>query len=114
MFLKQRQVINVELVESYGGIVAAGKEAIVIHATGGTLKPFQADKRISILSETVPAEMAVKVFKTTLNEFKSRDKYIQDDYRFKGSYLFFTYLMADEIFRSFQENESKKNDQNVV
>ena len=103
-----------ELVESYGGIVAAGKEAIVIHATGGTLKPFQADKRISILSETVPAEMAVKVFKTTLNEFKSRDKYIQDDYRFKGSYLFFIHLMADEIFRSFQENESKKNDQNVV
>jgi len=81
-----QKVINVELVESYGGIVAAGKEAIVIHATGGTLKPFQADKRISILSETIPAEMAVKVFKTTLNEFKSRDKYIQDDYRFKDRF----------------------------
>ena len=104
--MKQLQVINVELVESYGGIVAAGKEAIVIHATGGTLKPFQADKRISILSETVPAEMAVKVFKTTLNEFKSRDKYIQDDYRFKGLCHSKKYPMAYAIFRPFQENES--------
>ena len=112
--MKQLQVINVELVESYGGIVAAGKEAIVIHATGGTLKPFQADKRISILSETVPAEMAVKVFKTTLNEFKSRDKYIQDDYRFKGLCHLKKYPMAYAIFRPFQENEPKKNDQNVV
>jgi len=81
-----QKVINVELVESYGGIVAAGKEAIVIHATGGTLAPYQADKRISILSETVPAEMAVKVFKTTLNEFKARDRYIKDDYRFKDRF----------------------------
>ena len=83
--------------------MAAGKEAIVIHATGGTLKPFQADKRISILSETVPAEMAVKVFKTTLNEFKSRDKYIQDDYRFKGKpFIVFFYRKQNVVFfRSF-------------
>jgi RIO kinase 3 len=25
----------------------------------------------------------VKVFKTTLNEFKTRDRYIKDDHRFK-------------------------------
>jgi RIO kinase 3 len=72
-----QKMINSELVESYGGIVAAGKEAIVIHATGGSaeLDDFQGQ---------VPNEMAVKVFKTTLNEFKSREKYIQEDYRFKG------------------------------
>ena len=29
----------------------------------------------------VPKECAVKVFKTTLNEFKTRDKYIREDYR---------------------------------
>ena len=31
----------------------------------------------------VPQECAVKVFKTTLNEFKTRDRYIRDDHRFK-------------------------------
>jgi RIO kinase 3 len=31
----------------------------------------------------VPKECAIKVFKTTLNEFKTREKYIRDDYRFK-------------------------------
>lgn len=31
----------------------------------------------------VPRECAVKVFKTTLNEFKTRDRYIKDDHRFK-------------------------------
>ena len=32
----------------------------------------------------MPAECAIKIFKTTLNEFKNRDRYIKDDYRFKG------------------------------
>ncbi len=35
---------------------------------------------------SVPEECAVKVFKTTLNEFKNRDTYIREDYRFKGRY----------------------------
>ena len=34
----------------------------------------------------VPSECAVKVFKTTLNEFKNRDHYIKDDYRFKDRF----------------------------
>lgn len=32
----------------------------------------------------IPAECAVKVFKTTLNEFKNRIEYVKDDYRFKN------------------------------
>ena len=28
----------------------------------------------------------MKVFKTTLNEFKNRDRYIKDDYRFKARF----------------------------
>jgi len=31
----------------------------------------------------VPGECAVKIFKTTLNEFKNRDRYIKDDFRFR-------------------------------
>lgn len=33
--------------------------------------------------KVIPTECAIKVFKTTLNEFKNRDKYIKDDFRFK-------------------------------
>lgn len=76
--------------ESYGGIVAAGKEAIVIHASGGDSDSALLDGRLGrSLNESnqIPAEMAVKVFKTTLNEFRTRDKYIQDDYRFKGQFV---------------------------
>ena len=38
---------------------------------------------VSIEERPLPTECAVKVFKTTLNEFKNRDRYIKDDYRFK-------------------------------
>lgn len=31
----------------------------------------------------LPRECVVKVFKTTLSEFKQREKYIKDDYRFR-------------------------------
>ena len=36
--------------------------------------------------QVIPAECAVKIFKTTLNEFKNRDRYIKDDYRFKDRF----------------------------
>lgn len=36
-----------------------------------------------MVGKDVPRECAVKVFKTTLNEFKTRDRYIKDDHRFK-------------------------------
>jgi len=84
-----QKLINIGLVESYGGIVAAGKEAIVIHASGGDSDSALLDGRLGrSLNESnqIPAEMAVKVFKTTLNEFRTRDKYIQDDYRFKDRF----------------------------
>ncbi len=34
----------------------------------------------------IPKEVAIKVFKTTLNEFKNRDKYIRDDFRFRDRF----------------------------
>ena len=36
--------------------------------------------------EPMPEECAVKVFKTTLNEFKTRDRYIKDDHRFRDRF----------------------------
>ena len=55
------------------GIISTGKEAVIVHASGGV-------KGL----ETLPKEVAIKIFKTTLIEFKTREKYIKDDYRFKS------------------------------
>ena len=42
--------------------------------------------RSSMDDNPLPSECAIKVFKTTLNEFKNRDRYIKDDYRFKDRF----------------------------
>uniref|UniRef100_T1ILM6 Serine/threonine-protein kinase RIO3 n=1 Tax=Strigamia maritima TaxID=126957 RepID=T1ILM6_STRMM len=66
------KIINSGVLENVNGIVSTGKESVVLHAEGGKTE-----------TQLVPMECALKVYKTTLNEFKSRDKYIRDDYRFK-------------------------------
>lgn len=49
-----------------------------MHAEGGSGNSGEnGDKPTEI-----PSECAVKVFKTTIQEFKNRNKYIQDDYRY--------------------------------
>lgn len=55
------------------GVIATGKEAVIAHAFGGYHEKYD-----------IPQEVAIKIFKTTLTEFKSREKYIKDDYRFKA------------------------------
>jgi len=37
---------------------------------------------VSVEGKIIPSNCAIKVFKTTLNEFKNREKYIKNDYRF--------------------------------
>lgn len=64
------------LLESVGGILSSGKEAVVLHAEGGKRED----------GTEVPKACAAKIFKTTLNEFKEREKYIKDDYRFRDKY----------------------------
>lgn len=51
-----------------------GKEAVILHADSDPNFP---------LDSNVPKECVLKIFKTTLSEFKQRDKYIKDDHRFK-------------------------------
>ncbi|KAJ8714824.1 hypothetical protein PYW08_004805 [Mythimna loreyi] len=70
------KLINNELLEDINGIISTGKESVVLHANGNIKYP----------DLTVPKECAIKVFKTTLNEFKTRDKYIEADYRFKDRF----------------------------
>jgi len=51
----------------------------VLHAKGGSATP---DNQMNSLRKSIPENIAVKVFKTVMSEFRHRDKYIQDDYRF--------------------------------
>jgi RIO kinase 3 len=69
------KMIEVNLLTSLGGQIATGKESTVLHAFGGYDDEHERE---------VPVECAVKVFKTTLNEFKNRIDYCKDDYRFKN------------------------------
>lgn len=70
------KLINNGLLEDINGIISTGKESVVLHANGDTSYP----------DLVIPKECAIKVFKTTLNEFKTRDKYIEADYRFKDRF----------------------------
>lgn len=70
------KMINQELLDAVNGVVSIGKEAVILHADGN-INYGQDEGR------HLPAECAIKVFKTTLSEFKQRDKYIKDDHRFK-------------------------------
>jgi RIO kinase 3 len=69
------KMIDSGILEQINGPIASGKEAVILHADGGNAEGLD-----------VPAECAVKIFKTTLNEFKTRERYIRDDYRFKDRF----------------------------
>ncbi|CAG9859730.1 unnamed protein product [Phyllotreta striolata] len=68
------KLINNQLLEKVNGVISIGKEAVILHADTDPGFPFDPD---------LPKECVLKVFKTTLAEFKQRDKYIKDDHRFK-------------------------------
>ncbi|XP_032810475.1 serine/threonine-protein kinase RIO3 [Petromyzon marinus] len=85
------KMVNAGVLESISGCISTGKESVVFHAAGGRME-----------NKEVPSECAVKVFKTTLNEFKNRDKYIKDDYRFKDR---FSKLNPRKVIRMWAEKE---------
>lgn len=65
------KLVNNGTLDSVSGSVSTGKESVVYHAFGGSIK-----------DKSLPTEVAIKVFKTTLNEFKTREKYVHGDHRF--------------------------------
>ena len=54
--------------------------------------------------DVFPNECAVKVYKTTLIEFKTRDKYIKDDFRFRDR---FSKQNPRKIVRLWAEKEMR-------
>lgn len=71
------KLVNNQILEHVNGVISTGKEAVILHA----------DCDSAYEGELIlPKEVAIKIFKTTLNEFKQRDRYIKDDYRFKDRF----------------------------
>lgn len=64
------------ILDNVDGIISTGKEAVILH---GETNQHNAEY------PNLPKEVAIKIFSTTLNEFKQRDRYIKDDYRFRGN-----------------------------
>uniref|UniRef100_UPI003AABA598 serine/threonine-protein kinase RIO3 isoform X2 n=1 Tax=Centroberyx gerrardi TaxID=166262 RepID=UPI003AABA598 len=85
------KMVNAGVLENINGCIGTGKESVVFHADGGSLE-----------EQPVPDEVVLKVFKTTLNEFRNRDRYIKDDYRFKDR---FSKLNPRKIIRLWAEKE---------
>lgn len=89
------KLVNADILESLGGVISTGKEATIFYAPGGKSKEI-----------LVPTECVAKVFKTTLNEFKTREKYISEDYRFKDRYK---HLNPQKIVKLWAEKEMVHN-----
>ncbi|XP_066268340.1 serine/threonine-protein kinase RIO3-like [Branchiostoma lanceolatum] len=85
------KLVNAEILECINGSISTGKEACVFHAFGGKMGDL-----------LVPSECAIKVFKTTLNEFRTRDRYIKEDFRFKDR---FSKLNPRKIIKLWAEKE---------
>lgn len=86
------KMINKQLLQAVNGVISTGKEAVILHANTDP----------SYTECILPPECVIKVFKTTLNEFKTRDKYIKDDYRFKNT---FSYQNPRKIIHLWAEKE---------
>lgn len=68
------KLVNSNVINSINGVISTGKESTILYAKGGT------NTHNNTL--IIPAECIAKVYKTTLNEFRTRTKYI----RFKENY----------------------------
>ncbi len=80
------KMVNNDFLSSVNGTISTGKEAVILHAEGGPGPHDDELQESKQLSLEIPAHCAVKVFKTSLNEFKTRDKYIKDDRRFRDRF----------------------------
>lgn len=66
------KMLNSGVLAEVNGSISTGKESVVYHAVAGDAEG------------SVPGtEYAVKIFKTTLNEFKARAKYVEGEHRFR-------------------------------
>lgn len=72
------RLVKTKVINERVGFISTGKEALVSHGTPDT----KTSKNLPLL----PKEFAIKIFKTTLNDYKQRDRYIKEDFRFKDRF----------------------------
>ena len=89
------KMLNNSLLSEVGGILSTGKEAnVYLGLTDNLPNHLIIDNNINnnisnnkLLGENIgegnPGFYAIKIYKTTLNEFKNRDLYLKYDYRFR-------------------------------
>jgi len=104
------KLVASNVLESVNGVISIGKEAVVLHAKGGSATP---DNQMNSLRKSIPENIAVKVFKTVMSEFRHRDKYIQDDYRFSDRFKKLNskkiaHLWAEKECRNLERMESAR------
>lgn len=88
------RMIDKGVLDSVSGVISIGKEAVVLHVEGGDIANLDAEfvsnsskpDNFSHPIRSIPRECAVKIYKTHMTEFRQRDRYIKDDYRFKDRY----------------------------
>ncbi|KAK3773182.1 hypothetical protein RRG08_013766 [Elysia crispata] len=64
------KLINSGFLTGIDGVVSEGKEAVIFKSTGGMKD-----------EKPLPSHVILKIFKTTMNEFRIRAKYVQGDHR---------------------------------
>lgn len=64
------KLINSGFLSGIDGVVSEGKEAVIFKSTGGMKD-----------EKPLPPHVILKIFKTTMNEFRIRAKYVQGDHR---------------------------------
>ena len=67
------KLVNRGFLDEIDGVISSGKEAHIYHASSSD-------------EQHATPHVAVKIYKTTMNEFKNRQQYVEGDPRFKGRY----------------------------
>ena len=64
-----RKLQNAQIFDELGGCISSGKEAVIYHAFGET-----------------HGDVVLKIYRTSILKFKTRQKYIEGDFRFSSGY----------------------------
>jgi RIO kinase 1 len=80
-----QSLIRRGLVSRIEGCVSTGKEANVYFAPGPKEEPVELSES-KTYPRPYPANLALKIYKTSILSFKSRSQYIQGEHRFRNAY----------------------------
>jgi len=100
-------LLNANILSAVHGVINTGKEANVYLGNSGTKTIGSVDGRQVLVDLPTKRDYAIKIFKTTLNEFKNRTQYMEGEYRFrdfksKGNYHKLVKMWAEKEMRNLK------------